>query len=108
MVLISNTLNKPIENIVYKYYMNKAKKKLNSLNNLDVIGITGSYGKTSSKNILNDILSVEGILSDPSSIDSSQHTNYQQFNMVFHYALDTQPTQWSYINCIYIILFCTL
>ena len=29
------------------------------LNNLKVVGITGSYGKTSSKNILNDILSVK-------------------------------------------------
>ena len=30
--------------------------KIKSMNNLNVIGITGSYGKTSSKNILNDIL----------------------------------------------------
>ena len=29
------------------------------MNNLKVIGITGSYGKTSSKNILNDILKIK-------------------------------------------------
>jgi UDP-N-acetylmuramoyl-tripeptide--D-alanyl-D-alanine ligase len=34
-------------------------KKLKNMSNLKVIGITGSYGKTSSKNILNDILSVK-------------------------------------------------
>ena len=36
-------------------------KKLNDMNNLKVIGITGSYGKTSSKNILNDIVNEEMI-----------------------------------------------
>ena len=36
-----------------------ALKKLNSMNNLKVVGITGSYGKTSSKNILNEILNVK-------------------------------------------------
>ncbi len=56
---ISNVINKPIEKCVFLYYKNKAVSKLNSLNNLKVIGITGSYGKTSSKNILNDILNVK-------------------------------------------------
>lgn len=56
-LIIINYLNKPIENLVYKYYYNKANKKLKSLTNMDVIGITGSYGKTSSKNILFDVLS---------------------------------------------------
>lgn len=49
-------LNKPIEFIVYHYYLNKAKKNLNERPNMKIIGITGSYGKTSSKNILNDML----------------------------------------------------
>ncbi len=57
IVLIANILNAPINKLVYYYYFNKAKKKLHSYTNLDVIGITGSYGKTSSKNILNEILS---------------------------------------------------
>lgn len=59
VVFIANVINKPIEKTVYNYYMKKAKNKLASMNNLDVIGITGSYGKTSSKNILNDILSIK-------------------------------------------------
>ena len=57
--LLAVIINKPVEKQVYNYYMRKAKRKLKSMNNLDVIGITGSYGKTSSKNILNDILSVK-------------------------------------------------
>ncbi len=59
VLLIANTINKPVEKQVYNYYMRKAKNKLANMSNLDVIGITGSYGKTSSKNILNDILSIK-------------------------------------------------
>lgn len=56
IVLIAQKLNIPVEKCVYLSFKRKAINKLNSMPNLDVIGITGSYGKTSSKNILNDIL----------------------------------------------------
>ena len=59
VIWLSNFINKPIEKIVFLYYKNKAIKKISKLNSLKVVGITGSYGKTSSKNILNDILSVK-------------------------------------------------
>jgi len=59
VVYIANVINIPIERIVFNTYKIKAQKKLKSMNFLEVIGITGSYGKTSSKNILNDILSVK-------------------------------------------------
>ena len=59
VMFIVNIINKPVEKMVYNHYMKQAKNKLASMNNLDVIGITGSYGKTSSKNILNDILSIK-------------------------------------------------
>ena len=36
-----------------------AQKKLRSMTDLKIVGITGSYGKTSSKNILADILNVK-------------------------------------------------
>ena len=58
-IFIATMLNIPIEKIIYLYYKNKAKTKLKKMNNLKTIGITGSYGKTSSKNILSDILSVK-------------------------------------------------
>ncbi len=53
---IAFIINKPIERIVYNYFLSKAKKNLSERPNMKIIGITGSYGKTSSKNILNDML----------------------------------------------------
>ena len=58
-ILLANLINKPIEKLVGLYFKKKAIKKLKSMNGLNVIGITGSYGKTSSKNILNDILNIK-------------------------------------------------
>ncbi len=55
----ANVINKPVEKFVFNYYKTKAKNKLAGMPGLDVVGITGSYGKTSSKNILNDILSIK-------------------------------------------------
>ncbi len=59
IVFIANIINFPYEKGVYYYYKNKAKNTLKSRTNLKVIGITGSYGKTSSKNILSDILNIK-------------------------------------------------
>jgi len=59
VVFIANLINYPVERIVYHYYERKAKNKLKSMPNLKIVGITGSYGKTSSKNILNDILNIK-------------------------------------------------
>ncbi len=43
---------------LWKYYLvRKAKKKIREFNNLLIIGITGSYGKTSTKEFLAQILS---------------------------------------------------
>ena len=53
-----NKINIPVEKCVYLHYKHMAQNKLFSMNLL-VVGITGSYGKTSSKNILNDILNVK-------------------------------------------------
>lgn len=61
VLLICNIINKPVEKIVYIHFERLAHFKLKSMSNLKVIGITGSYGKTSSKNILADILNVKYI-----------------------------------------------
>ncbi len=45
----------PIEYLIQKYYLKKAKTKY-ILSKSQKIGITGSYGKTTTKNILNSIL----------------------------------------------------
>ncbi len=59
IVYLTNIINKPIEKCVFLYYKTKAQNKLKSMSNLKIIGITGSYGKTSSKNILSDILNIK-------------------------------------------------
>ncbi|MBR3870609.1 MAG: UDP-N-acetylmuramoyl-tripeptide--D-alanyl-D-alanine ligase [Clostridia bacterium] len=51
-----NFINAPIEKAVARYYINDAKKVLAS-SSVTVIGITGSYGKTSTKYILEKFLS---------------------------------------------------
>ncbi len=59
VTFLVNLINYPIERMVYYYYYHKAKKKLKSMKNLKIVGITGSYGKTSCKNILSDVLNVK-------------------------------------------------
>ncbi len=59
IIMLSIFINKPVEKLVYLSFKRKAVNKLNGMKNLKVIGITGSYGKTSSKNIISDILNVK-------------------------------------------------
>ena len=47
----------PIEFLFRQFYQSKAKNKLKKMPNLIKIGITGSYGKTTTKHILNVMLS---------------------------------------------------
>lgn len=56
-VYLVNLINKPIEKSIRKSFCNKASKKLSEIPNLKVVGITGSYGKTSTKYAINTILS---------------------------------------------------
>lgn len=46
----------PLESLIRITYIKRAKKKLSKMKNLTVIAITGSYGKTSVKYILNKFL----------------------------------------------------
>ena len=57
MVLLCRIINTPVENAVQRYYINDAKRIINSMPGLTVIGVTGSYGKTSTKFYLEKILS---------------------------------------------------
>lgn len=60
VILFANFINKyTLEKCVYYHFKSMAVKKLKNMSNLKVIGITGSYGKTSSKNILADILNIK-------------------------------------------------
>ncbi len=55
--LLSLFIMKPVEKAISNYYVNDAKKILKNHRNMTVIGVTGSYGKTSTKFILGRILS---------------------------------------------------
>ncbi len=57
LTYIAWALTFPIERLISRWYVNDAKRILKSYKNLIVIGITGSYGKTTTKFILNRILS---------------------------------------------------
>lgn len=57
VVALVNIINRPIERAVSNHYINDAKKILGSIPNLLTVGVTGSYGKTTSKFILARILS---------------------------------------------------
>ncbi len=52
-------LTMPMEYLIKKRYENEARTILRNQDDLLKIGITGSYGKTSTKNIINDILSYD-------------------------------------------------
>lgn len=55
ILLLSNTLLSPLEKSIQRRYLNEARDKLLTLKPT-VIGITGSYGKTSTKNAVGDLL----------------------------------------------------
>ncbi len=57
ILLMANALNSPLEWAITAWYINDARKIISSHNDLIVIGVTGSYGKTSTKNYLYRMLS---------------------------------------------------
>lgn len=56
-VYIVNLINRPIEKSIRRGFCKKAENRLKDIKDLEVIGITGSYGKTSTKYAVNTILS---------------------------------------------------
>lgn len=70
-IILMALITMPFESIVKRIYIHKAKVILNQHSRLIKVGITGSYGKTSSKNILNEILSEKYyVLSTPASFNT--------------------------------------
>ena len=56
-VYIVNLVNRPVEKLIRHKFIVQAKKKLKDNPYLKIVGITGSYGKTSTKYAINTILS---------------------------------------------------
>lgn len=55
----ANYINYPMERKISQHYVNDAERIIKSMPDLEVIGITGSYGKTSTKHMLETVLSSE-------------------------------------------------
>lgn len=71
LVPLSNIINKPIETSIQKWYINDARKIIRSSPSLHVIGITGSYGKTSMKFYLSELLNSQyNTLKTPESFNT--------------------------------------
>ena len=56
IILCANLLNKPIEKKINNSFIRDAKRILEQSKDLIIIGVTGSYGKTSFKNFLQTML----------------------------------------------------
>ncbi|MDQ0300324.1 UDP-N-acetylmuramoyl-tripeptide--D-alanyl-D-alanine ligase [Salibacterium salarium] len=69
--LAANVINWPIEMQINQYYFHDAEKVIKQMPNLEVIGVTGSYGKTSTKHILETVLSSQfNVLMTPESYNT--------------------------------------
>ena len=70
-LLLANICNAPIEKAVRNYYIRDAKKLLASHKRLRIIGITGSFGKTSVKYYLTALLGAKyNVLMTPESYNT--------------------------------------
>ena len=58
-ILLSYIVSMFMEKMLFKGFVIKAKKKLKTMDNMIVVGITASYGKTSIKNYIAHILSAK-------------------------------------------------
>ncbi|MBR5524746.1 MAG: UDP-N-acetylmuramoyl-tripeptide--D-alanyl-D-alanine ligase [Clostridia bacterium] len=69
---VANLINTPLEKAIADGYVKDAKRRLETMPNLTVVGITGSYGKTSVKNFLAALLAVKyNVLMTPGSYNTT-------------------------------------
>lgn len=71
IMIASHVILTPVEHRIQQGYINDAKRILASMPDMKVVGITGSYGKTSTKHYLTRILSEEyDVLMTPGSFNT--------------------------------------
>ena len=72
LILSVNLINRPIEQGIDRYYINDAARILREMPNLKIIGVTGSYGKTSVKYFLSTLLSAQyNVLHTPGNYNTT-------------------------------------
>ncbi len=71
VIFAAAIITKPIEAYVHRHFIKLAKQKLSQMPDLMVIAITGSYGKTSTKFMIRDLLSERySVCSTPGSYNT--------------------------------------
>ncbi len=72
LILLANAVNHPIEKKIDQYYINDAARILREMPDLKIIGVTGSYGKTSVKYYLSALLSTQyNVLHTPGNYNTT-------------------------------------
>ncbi len=70
-IYVGGGLTWPVEKMVHRYYKRQARKKLQKRPDLTVVAITGSYGKTSTKFMIRDLLQERyNVCATPSSYNT--------------------------------------
>lgn len=72
LVALTNWLNGPIEKAISNRYVEEARQKLAAMPELTVVGVTGSFGKTSTKYFLHTLLSTQyNVLMTPGNYNTT-------------------------------------
>ena len=72
IMLLANLLLTPVEKAISRWFYNDAEKRLRAMPNLIIVGVTGSYGKTSTKNYLYRLLSEKyNVLMTPGNFNTT-------------------------------------
>ena len=90
VVIVADVLLMPVEKMIQQRYINDAKRILRGMPDLRIIGITGSYGKTSTKHYLHRILSEEfdvvmtpGSFNTPMGVVRTVREIMKPYNQIF-------------------------
>lgn len=90
IMLLAHFILIPVEKNIQRGYINDAKRILRSMPDLKVIGITGSYGKTSTKHYLTrilgeefDVLMTPGSFNTPMGVVRTVREYLKPYNQIF-------------------------
>lgn len=90
VMLLAHWILSPVERSIQRGFINDAKRILNSMPDLKVVGITGSYGKTSTKHYLTrilqeeyDVLMTPGSFNTPMGVVRTVREHLKPYNQIF-------------------------
>lgn len=90
VVMLAVLILTPVERMINRRYYNEARRILKSIPNLTVVGITGSFGKTSTKHYLYrilsesyDVLMTPGSFNTPMGVIRTVREQMKPYNDIF-------------------------